>query len=167
MRLVGSEGQVLQLALDGYQFPGEAQRADTANRAAKAGLIAIKRGDPHDDNWLFVRGRVETTNGSWEFRDPCLLTWEARELADWLRRASHRQVCRNLGFLEPNLAFDLAEPAAGEWIRLVVSFGWEARPPWVTRDVYEHTPVDFKFLGSDLAAAALELDANLAEYPER
>lgn len=71
-----------------------------------------------DANWLVVAGVVVLSDGaSSSFVDPCLTTWEARELLDWLRqvRSGHVQPSiwdsdeeRLLVFTEPNLAFSLA-----------------------------------------------------------
>ena len=41
-----------------------------------------------DANWLMIRGYVCTADGrQWAFLDPCLTTWEARNLSAWLRGA--------------------------------------------------------------------------------
>jgi hypothetical protein len=38
----------------------------------------------YDSNWLVIEGRVSHPQADWSFRDPCLLTYEADYLADWL-----------------------------------------------------------------------------------
>jgi hypothetical protein len=45
-------------------------------------------GDPFDDNWLMIHGRVRSSTEKWSFRDPALLVHEARELGAWLRSAA-------------------------------------------------------------------------------
>jgi hypothetical protein len=69
MRLASSNGNSVTVRLDGYQYP------------------AITGSDDrdYDANWLMVAGEVVNGARSWSFRDPCLLTWEAQELAGWLR----------------------------------------------------------------------------------
>lgn len=71
-----------------------------------------------DANWLEIHGRVRTEAGqSWKFDDPCLTTWEAREIGDRLRAAADGRVPvieaptedseELLTFTEPNLAFSV------------------------------------------------------------
>lgn len=71
-----------------------------------------------DANWLDILGRVRTVAGeSWMFEEPCLTTWEARQLGDWLRAAADGRVpvtetptedSENLlTFTEPNLRFSV------------------------------------------------------------
>jgi hypothetical protein len=47
--------------------------------------FATVRGDSYDDNWLVIGGKVTTSEGSWSFADPSLLTHEARQVSAWLR----------------------------------------------------------------------------------
>jgi len=67
--LASLDGASVELRPTRYQFPAEPPEP----------------GD-WDANWLEVHGRVRTTAGvTWTFDDPCLTTWEAEELATWLR----------------------------------------------------------------------------------
>jgi len=72
-------------------------------------------GKDWDTNWLMVVGdAVDDDERTWSFRDPCLTTWEARRLRDWLRGVVNGSVLsspfdgseaeRLLFFTEPNLA---------------------------------------------------------------
>jgi hypothetical protein len=54
-----------RLTILGYQFPD-----DTT--------------DEYDSNWLVIGGEVWLDGREWQFRDPCLTTFEAKRLADWL-----------------------------------------------------------------------------------
>src|SRR5262245_2704115 len=63
MRLVGEQGTLFELGVDGYQFPGSAEYWDA--------------------NWLMIRAHVQDPRGSWTFRDPCLTTFEVEQLAGW------------------------------------------------------------------------------------
>ena len=70
MKLVSVDGATVDLRPLHYQFPG----------TAAAGQY------DWDANWLVVRGGVRLPDGrTWSFSDPCLTTWEARSLGDWLR----------------------------------------------------------------------------------
>src|SRR3712207_3835953 len=85
MLLRGREGNELELALVGYQFPDE-------------------NTDPWDSNWLLVSVRVLGPEGSWDVVDPCLTTWEAKRLVSWLiHAAAHDPASRPMTFTEPNL----------------------------------------------------------------
>ena len=107
MRLESIDGAVVELRPTGYQFPR---------------LV----GDGHRDwdaNWLVIEGAGRTSDGrSWDFSDPCLTTWEARSLGDWLRGVVSGAVApTSFGgtgdevleiFTEPNLALSLAARTA-------------------------------------------------------
>lgn len=109
----------LQLRVVGYQFPE----------------ICGGREQPHaggepdwDANWLLVRGTVTAADGgTWSFQEPCLTTWEAAALADWLDNAAARQLAPGLTFTEPNLEFRTASD--GDQIVLTVGLSHESRCP--------------------------------------
>lgn len=99
MLLTSSDGAGVELLPARYQFS-----------AAPSGP-----GD-WDANWLEIHGRVRTVAGeSRTFDDQCLTTWEARQLANWLRAAAAGRVPVTeaptadseglLTFTEPNLGF--------------------------------------------------------------
>ncbi len=89
MRLEGRAGTSLELTVLRYQFAG---------------------GDNEWDlNWLIVRGYVVKEDRSWTFEDPCLLASEAWSLRSWLRHVANPLAeYERLGFIEPNLLFDVA-----------------------------------------------------------
>lgn len=62
-----------------------------------------------DANWLVVRGEIGTADGrGWTFLDPCLSTWEALSVGEWLRAvAAGGPAPDDPRFTEPNLAFEL------------------------------------------------------------
>jgi hypothetical protein len=71
----------------GYQFPEVAEAE-------------------YDSNWLMVKIVVRHPDGDWSAVDPALLTYEVRELADWLRVVgSGSRETREMAFLEPCLSF--------------------------------------------------------------
>lgn len=43
--------------------------------------------DEWDSNWLVVMGRACVSGRQWQFKEPCLTTFEAQRLANWM--ASH------------------------------------------------------------------------------
>ena len=101
MLLTSSDGASVELRPTRYQFPA----------------APSEPGD-WDANWLEVHGRVRTVAGeAWQFDDPCLTTWEARQLGDWLRAAADGRVpvietptedsAELLTFTEPDLGFSV------------------------------------------------------------
>lgn len=169
MRISDVRAQILELEIVGYQFPDEASRLASRERAKVAGIqAALVPRNKHDDNWLMVRGYVETDRGRWDFLEPCLDTWEAQELVGWLRGASSGERRGTLGFTEPVLEFATATPEpGGRTVKVVANFGLEGRPPWVSSETFEQSPVEFVFTTEALAEAALTLERELASYPVR
>src|SRR6185369_1127417 len=92
-----------------------------------------------DANWLQVCGDITLADGkTWAFEDPCLTTWDARELGSWLREVAAGTVPPSpvaggeseelLYFLEPNVAFSMEERTADR-VRIRVHFSLESLPP--------------------------------------
>jgi hypothetical protein len=169
MRLIDAVGQILEIEIVGYQFPDEASRIATRERARQAGMSgALAPRNRHDNNWLFIRGRLETLRGTWDFLEPCLETGEARELAGWLRAAASSDSLGTLGFTEPVIEFESATPDKNQAdVKVVVNFALEGRPPWSTAERFDQAPVEFVFSRGALAHAAEELERELLIYPER
>src|SRR4051812_43563925 len=89
MNFKGSNGTSLELKIVGYQFPALAT-------------------EEYDSNWLQIQIRATIPEGSWTTTDPCLLTYEAAELADWFDAVHEGRASDDvLGFLEPNLRFEI------------------------------------------------------------
>jgi hypothetical protein len=117
VRLCSSDGASITLRPAAYQF--EVPPATAGER-------------DWDANWLMIRGDVRTADGrGWAFLDPCLTTWEARNLSAWLRGAVGEGAARRrlIAFTEPNMAFSIEHRRAGR-VRLEVRFSHEALPPW-------------------------------------
>jgi len=151
MLLVGREGNELQLAIVGYQFPDEER-------------------DPWDSNWLLVSVRVLAPEGSWEVVDPCLTTWEAKRLVSWLVHAAARDPSSApMSFTEPNLTMTArSRTSAPLRVHVQACFALELRPPW-TRTVSgsDSLCVDLDVERGDLARAAASLLSDLVAFPQR
>jgi len=94
--------------------------------------------------------------------DPALLTYEVRELADWLRSVeSGRREGRDISFLEPCLSFHLRTPD-----ELEVELSHEFRPPWA-KDLDQSAVLLFRLNEVNLSSAVESLDQQLAKYPQR
>ena len=147
MLLRGEEGNELELAIAGYQFPDEER-------------------DPWDSNALLVSVRVLAPEGSWSVVDPCLTTWEAKLLVSWL---VHAALGAPPAFRGPNVTLS-AGAVVGSPLRTHVRarFALEHRPPWTRTAVGSDTlGVDLDVTRDDLLEAAGALGADLAAFPLR
>src|SRR5687767_13682270 len=150
LRLLGSEGEEFRLGVRGYEFP---EIADAT--------------DKWDFNWLIVSGEVSCPRGRWQFRDPCLLTFEVEALADWLRDVQAPGSQRELSFVEPNLRLEHVEETGDA--TLLVAFSQESSPPWATEQErygggYE---LCFPLRLNDVSAASAAVESMLAKWPIR
>lgn len=131
-----------QLSIERYQFP------------------EITYGD-WDCNWLIIKGQVRLGGEEWTFHDPCLTTFEAERLADWLEAvASGAPDDRYCDFVEPNLQFDLVEESS-----LRISFALESVPTWAK--LADRTLGFNVCIGPALVEAAKALRAQLKDFPVR
>jgi hypothetical protein len=144
MQLASRDGQSLDLRILGYQFPHlETQQ--------------------YDSNWLIVSGNVTGPIGSWQFSDPCLLTYEAERLASWMDAvADGNRPSYTCHFIEPCLEFRALLRIDRPVLR--VCFDHKARPPSASG---EHVWVEFPIEELDLKLAARQWRAELAKYPQR
>jgi hypothetical protein len=146
MHLAGPDGSFDLTILD-YQFP---------ELAAK----------PYDSNWLLVRAAVKHPRGSWTATDPCLLTYEAVALAEWLDAvAAGTAADAGQSFLEPCLSLELRE-GPGEGLVLRVYFQHEFRPPWAL-DLDDEAVLEVSAHADALRGAATALRAQLRAFPQR
>jgi hypothetical protein len=150
---LNSRSASFHLTILGYQYPDAA-------------------GEPYDANWLSIQVEAAGLDGAWTGTDPCLLTYEAVRLADWLGAlAAGQETAPAISFLEPVLLFRLVETEQGKALR--VHFGNLINPSWRQLD----QPVgpgsnpdlwlDFSLAEADLAAASRELRQELRRYPDR
>lgn len=143
--------------------------------------FATVRGDPYDDNWLVIDGTVTTPEGSWSFADPCLLTDEARQVAAWLRAVAggtaavtgpdaEGELSPNRWFLEPLLAFSLADRSESGTAVIRIHLSLEAAPPWQQgddeADIYQYV-VGVRMDTAALLHAADQWDLALISFPPR
>ena len=143
MHLLGSDGSSLELSVVGYQFPE---------------LEAV----PYDLNWLVIAGRASLGGREWKFQEPCLLTYEAAALADWLEaRSKDASNDGEIGFIEPNLCFKWSQGA------LQINLDLECLPSWALHDKVEEFYLRFSPSSDELASAASSLREDLLKYPVR
>ena len=165
MLLASFDGALASLRISGYQFQ---QHAATYKR-------------DWDANWLNIHGDVTQSDGkTWTFEDPCLTTWEAQALGNWLRGAAAGTVPvspfgtgepegRLLVFTEPNLAFSV-ESRINDQVGVRVHFSLEAVPPWLDGDqrpdIFDYV-VLIRISAAELADAADSWTRDLTQYPKR
>jgi hypothetical protein len=148
MKFASKDGQFLELRILGYQFP----HIETAE---------------DDSNWLIVAGNVINSMGSWQFTQPCLLTYEAERLASWTDALMEaNRFPTTCGFIEPNLEFRTLVNMNRPMLR--VYFELEARPSWASNAFGEEdTWVEFPIEELDLRSTARQWRAELSAYPQR
>lgn len=143
--------------------------------------FATVRGDSYDDNWLVIDGTVMTPEGSWSFADPCLLTDEARQVSTWLRAVAagtvgvtepdaEGELLPDTWFIEPVVAFSLANRSEGGTAVIRIHLSLEAAPPWQQgdggADIYQYV-VEVSVDAAALVHAADQWDLALASFPPR
>jgi len=181
MQLNSSDRTSVGPRVAGYEFPDYDASAPNGGLRGPGvpGNVPVVADTKWDPNWLQLSGRVTLPGGkSWAFREPCLTTWEARELGDWLRGVAAgteppfrgiREPGGWLVFTEPNLGFTLEERTVGR-VRIRVEFTGEVTPPRFG-DGPEHAPnsylVDLNPSAEEMAQAAESWMHDLAEFPER
>jgi hypothetical protein len=162
VHLAGAEGVSVTLRPVGYEFPD------------------ASAGEWHDQNWLLIDVAVNSLEGAWAFRDPCMLTSEAVELGAWLARAGQGvptpsgpdadgNVWPEPMFIEPSVGFAV-ESYDADAVVLRIHFSLESAPAWageeqhtVTGQFYVRCRVRF----ADVVAASQAWLAEVAEFPER
>jgi hypothetical protein len=95
---------------------------------------------------MIIAGRAHLPgDDQWQFQEPSLTTWEARELGDWLMAVAAGQVSPLpltvreddqdglQRFMEPNLAFSVAQADDTE-VTIRVHLSLEAAPPARSHD---------------------------------
>lgn len=162
MRLQSLDGFFVDLAVISYQFGRGESKSE---------------GSDWDANWLMIRGKVWDGIASWEFQDPCMTTWEVRELASWLRGLGNTQretvaaadpEPLRMWLTEPNLMFTLADTSR-DITTVDVYFDAECRPPNCSFDGHEGLGhrVRLTIPQADLASAVAEWEQDLVAFPTR
>lgn len=157
MRLESTDGGAVELSIKSYQFGSSNEHRDW------------------DANWLVVAGAVALSDGAtWSFEDPCLTTWEARELLDWLRQvhAGHVQPSiwdsdeeRLLVFTEPNIAFSLAARSEDS-VTVRAHLSLESGPQSEDGELFDYF-VPLELTSKALVDAIVDWETALRAFPVR
>ncbi len=160
MRLASPNGNSVTLSIDAYEFPATSGSGDR----------------DYDANWLIIVGEVTDGERAWSFRDPCMLTWDARELAGWLRSVADGSRIPEpidpdandgglLVFTEPNVAFNLhARSPEAATVRVYLSL--EARPPGSESEIFDYF-VELELTHNAVATVVDEWDSEIRQFPVR
>jgi hypothetical protein len=162
MHLVSAEGKSIKLTIGNYQYPSMSGSGD----------------NDWDANWLVIHGEAHDGERGWRFSDPSLTTWEAQEIASWLRGVARGDIAPQplddeggggLTFTEPNLGLSLhrREPDA---VTIRFHFSLESAPPWINdgpaNEFYEFF-IQLTISPSEVEAAGREWETELATFPVR
>jgi hypothetical protein len=152
VRFENSDGQWIELHLNGYEFP-----------------------HPPDDasaNWLLVAGAVFDGERGWNFVEPCAETNDVAYLAAWLEDlAEDRAAVRWWGpAVEPNLYLELVTDQ-GDFKVVRIAFEAESRPPWeplrAPTSQWHEVAFDFRLSPGELRESAANLREELERFPTR
>jgi hypothetical protein len=154
MLLKSLDGSEFEATIAGYEFPG------------------IEH-EKWDSNWLLVSMQVKSPRGEGTCVDPCLETWDVERLIKWLEAlANDEAVEPDIGFLEPNLAFEVIK-SAKDAITLRVRFILERKAWWKPTGGKRHRSsrwrdyVDLEVGREDVRLAAEAWRADLSRFPLR
>jgi len=151
MRMTSSAGDFIDLSITGYQF-GKAPTAPPGG---------------WDENWLNISGHVRCGGDSWTFHDPCMTTWEVKELLAWLKRAQHG-IPEPIEFTEPNLSFMALVEAAAVASIVVTLKGEAAHPSLSDEDRWnDGQQVALDMSSHSLASIIEAWERDVAQFPER
>lgn len=149
MRLENKNGTYLELRIMGYEFP----------------QFSPEEYEEEDANWLEIAIEAADQGRSWQAAAPCLLTWEARDLMDFLCALAEGRQPRSLFFQEPYLRLvdmggdeELCRIQCGLWLEFHPELKTEQAPPYL---------LNFEIPRGELAKVVDGFALELAAFPER
>lgn len=157
MKLISSNGNMLELEILGYQFP------EAENLSQRY-------------SWLDIKGKARSVRGEWSFRWFALGANEGELIADWLdlvvdtidSGAAKMEKWSKTDFTEPNLELELIE-IQGTRAIIEVGLGLEFAPPWKSHGRVTEASRDTMRLildRDDLEKASQEWRRNSEEFPD-
>ena len=123
--------------------------------------------DRHDLNRLRIQVRISGPDGTRSAADSCLLTWELRELHQWLRLCASSEVGTAepmLDFVDPGLAFEFV---GGDPMLLRVETTAAQNPGANESGPRDRRVVNLVLSPEELLNAANQLELEASRYPER
>ncbi len=142
MILRGADNVSFTLEIVSYQFSAPADRDDA--------------------NWLVIKGQLAGTARDWFFTEPCLLTFEAEQLLQWLKAVIQRNAMQAISFLEPELSFSILEYyASGVKLHLSVQSYDKVDRDW------KQYPISLNLSDENLRCAMQEWESEITRFPVR
>lgn len=148
MKLQSSPENIFALEIRDYQFP------NCANIE-------------YDADWLVVEVRITRSQGSWKKAEPCMLTWELANLAEWFRKlGENEEATSSIEFMEPELRFE----AEGRSLKIFLKYG--LIPPWTfleddSASGDEVFVMEFRLDHLNLESVIRQLDEMVNKFPVR
>ena len=123
---IRNQGKEIVFGIDSYQYPWEKPDGE---------------GD-YDANWLMIKITYSDSDGSQEYTDPCLLTWELCDVIRELEKIINGEESLYVSeFLEPYLKFSFMK--VGENIGIGISFVYDTTDGiWKDRRLAESFTVE-------------------------
>lgn len=158
MKLGSGDGDILELTIEGYQFP------DAQNLQQRL-------------SWHIVSGRATNSSESWAFCWQALTCDESVRLGSWLQEVADRSnpngrrfesrphaIC----FTEPNLRFEAVTSFQSGSTVIPAQLDLEFRAPSnrICRSPGEPNTLQLDVTQEQISAAATEWAANVAQYPD-
>ncbi|EJS68725.1 PadR family transcriptional regulator [Bacillus cereus] len=88
-----------------------------------------------DRNWLIVKAKLSEENKVFETMDPFLQTSDLQDMRKWFQSLPN-PTYNELGFIEPNLAFEFIGEKEGEF-HIIIRLSLELTPSWCKQEEYE------------------------------
>lgn len=148
MLLRSRDGKSVETKIVGYEYPDKAPDPDESGQ--------------WDANWLFIEAKSKGADSDWRFAAPCMLTMEAETLYQWLLAIERRSAEPELGFMEPELSFEILEYALSYAKLQVVHHVYDR-----FAKEYVHFPVILELTYDDLKQAAVDWYAEIQRFPVR
>ena len=125
----------------------------------------------YDSNWLMVYINAKSAKKHWEAVDPAFLSFELKELIDWLNYLSENRMAeekygedKSCRFCEPCLAFKLMNNYDSKIKKIKIIFGAEFHPQ---KNMERDYSITFMATNERLKYYANELEYELQKYPIR
>ena len=149
MKLINTSGDYLSLSIQGYEFP-EIHSCY------------------YDSNWLNIAGKVKLGDKTCTFQNPCLLSFEALRLANWLDRIAKSKESLKIydapDFLEPELDFEFIKENR---VRVNFNYGLLPERALSDEDGTDNLFLEFEPDKNMIKLATESLRFQLRSYPIR
>ena len=149
MKFSKKNGDFLEMYIKDYEFPN----------------LEPYEYEEYDANWLDITIKAKDGKYEWESTAPCLLTWEGKQLLDFLRAIAEDRDYDKLYFEGPELSFSAVNKDDGNCI---ISCGlWLDMHPFSYEDDVDPYFMDFELTKVELAKEVDDFAFELSKFPHR